>query len=408
MTGGQLSGSRPASQVSAADLIDDAIARGVIPGAVLAAGVGTAQPSLLHVAGFAQQDSQARRPMTRDTVFDLASLTKVIATLPCVLRLVAAGQVRLGSSVRRYLPAFDGPGKDAVTVAQLLTHTSGLPDHRRYDEYLHDPAQVRAAALAEPLVAAAGTRVSYSDVGFIVLGELCAAVAGCGLDQLVLDLVCAPLAMPDTGYLPGAMLAGRTASTELIGGVAKTGTVHDENAAALGGVAGHAGLFGTAADLGRYAAAWAASGSGPSASLGLPGWLRAEALRCHTEGMPGKPNPANAGRPGAAKARGAPAESPGDRRGLGWGLRGDRWDNMGQGWPWSGAGHTGFTGTSLSFDPASGLWAVLLTNAVHFGRGPGHSVVALRKRVHAAVAATLLAETGPPEQAGRPGGAVVP
>ena len=129
--------------------------------------------------------------------------------------------------------------------------------------------------------------------------------------------------------------------------------VHDENAEALGGVAGHAGLFGTAADLARYASAWAGDGppGGDGRRLGRDGapaaGLRAEALRCQTDGLAGD-----------------------GRRGLGWGLRGDRWDNMGDGWPASGAGHTGFTGTSLSVDPVTGLWAVLLTNAVHFGRGP--------------------------------------
>ncbi|MGH3156835.1 MAG: serine hydrolase domain-containing protein [Streptosporangiaceae bacterium] len=358
-----------------AELIDDAVAGGLIPGGVLAAGIGTPQPVITHAAGYAQADSQARRAMACDTIFDLASLTKVVATLPCALRLVSAGHLGLDHSVRRYLPGFDGPGKDAVTVRHLLTHTSGLPDHRRYYEYLDDLAQVRAAALAEPLEAAPGTRVCYSDIGFITLGELCAAVAGDRLDRLAAELVCAPLGMADTGYLPDAGLAGRIASTEPLGGVARTGVVHDENAAALGRVAGHAGLFGTAADLSRYAAAWAAGGSALAAPLEVPDWLRADALRCHTEGLPAPPT--------------------GNRRGLGWGLRGDRWDNLGDGWPLAGAGHTGFTGTSLSIDPVSGLWAVLLTNAVHFGRGPRHSVVGLRKQVHAAVAAALGVAAGP-------------
>jgi CubicO group peptidase (beta-lactamase class C family) len=378
--------------LTAIDLIDEAVTGGVIPGAVLAAGIGDAEPVIKHVAGFAQEDWQARRAMTDDTIFDLASLTKVVGTLPCVLRLVAAGQLRLDQPARRYLPGFDGQGKDAVTVRQLLTHTAGLPDHRRYYEYLHDPAAVRRAVLTEPLVAAPGSSVCYSDVGFITLGELCVAVAGTGLDRLVAELVCAPMGMTDTGYLPDSGLVSRIASTEAVVGagqgdelgcsraVAKTGVVHDENAEALGGVAGHAGLFGTAADLGRYAAAWAASGPGPAISLGLPGWLTAEALRCQTDGLPG------VSRLGGVD----PTQPDADRRGLGWGLRGDRWDNMGDGWPFSGAGHTGFTGTSLSIDQASGLWAVLLTNAVHFGRGPEHSVVRLRKQVHAAVALALL------------------
>jgi CubicO group peptidase (beta-lactamase class C family) len=357
---------------SPAELIDDAVARGVIPGAVLAAGVGSPQPLLLHVAGDAQRDADARRPMSADTIFDLASLTKVTATLPCVLRVVGSGDVGLDDPVGRFLPGYAGAGKDLVTVRHLLTHTSGLPDTRRYYLYLQDPAEIRAAALAEPLVAAPGSTVCYSDVGFITLGELCAAVAGCGLAELTRELVCGPLGLADTGFRPEPALASRIASTERVNDRATTGVVHDENAEALGGVAGHAGLFGTAGDLARYAAAWACADGEPAAALQLPGWLRTEALTCQTEGL---------------VCQGVPG-----RRGLGWGLRRDRFDNMGDGWPASGAGHTGFTGTSLSVDPQTGIWAVLLTNAVHFGRGPEHSVIGLRKQVHAMTAATLLAD----------------
>jgi CubicO group peptidase (beta-lactamase class C family) len=356
----------------AGDVIDDAIARGAIPGAVLAAGVGASPPAILHVAGRAQDDAEARRPMAADTIFDLASLTKVTATLPCVLRLVAAGDIGLDDRAGRYLAGLTGAGKDRVTVRQLLTHTSGLPAHRPYFESLASPAAVRAAALAEPLETAPGAVCRYSDIGFIVLGELSAAIAGQPLDQLARDTVCRPLGLTDTGFRPPAELRGRIAATEPAGGKAKTGIVHDENAEALGGVAGHAGLFGTAADLGRYAAAWAGP---PDAAFGLgligvPGWLRAEALRCQTGELA--------------------AQQPPARRGLGWGLRGDQWDNMGPGWPAGGAGHTGFTGTSVSVDPATGMWAVLCTNAVHFGRGPEHSVKALRTQVHGLIAAALL------------------
>jgi CubicO group peptidase (beta-lactamase class C family) len=356
------------AEPAAAELIDRAVGAGLVPGAVLAAGLRGAEPLLLHVAGSAQHDDAAKRPMTADTVFDLASLTKVVATLPALLYLAGRGEVGLDEPARRYLPRFAGRGKGEVTVRQLLAHSSGLPGQRRYYQYLNDAGEVRAAALAEPLIAAPGTALRYSDVGFIVLGELTAAVAGCGLDDLVREVVCAPLGMKATRYLPPAGWAGRIAATEIVRGTAKVGVVHDENAETLGGVAGHAGLFGTAADLARFAAAWAGDGSGPTG-------LRAEALRCQTEGLAG-------------------------RRGLGWGLRHDTWDNMGDGWPASGAGHTGFTGTSLSVDPGTGLWAVLLTNSVHFGRGAGHSVVALRKQVHAAVAAELLG----PERGARPAG----
>jgi CubicO group peptidase (beta-lactamase class C family) len=348
----------------AAELIDHAVEAGTIPGAVLVAGRPGLEgdgPLLVHVAGDAQHDAAARRPMTADTVFDLASLTKVTATLPGLLCLADLAEVGLDQPARRYLPEFAGPGKDQVTVRHLLAHISGLPAERKYYQRLSDPGQVRAAALAEPLVAAPGSAFCYSDIGFIVLGELAAAVAGCGLDVLAQEAVFGPLGMTSTRFRPPAGWASRIAATEPVGGVAKVGVVHDENAEALGGVAGHAGLFGTAADLARYAVAWATGEGAP----GAPFWkLRDEALRCQTDGL-------------------------GGRRGLGWGLREDRWDNMGDGWPPTGAGHTGFTGTSLSVDPVTGLWAVLLTNAVHFGRGPEHSVVGLRKQVHAAVAAAL-------------------
>lgn len=349
---------------SPCDLIDDAVADGLVPGAVLVAGLAD-QTLLRHVAGDAQRDSMARRPMAADTIFDLASLTKVVATTPCVLRLVAVGQLGLDDQVTRFLPGFDGPGKDLVTVRQLLTHTSGLPGERKYYQDFSDPEEARAAALTEPLTTAPGSTCRYSDIGFMVLGELLTAVAGCGLDDLTRQLVCEPLRMSSTTFRPPATLARSAASTEIVAGVAKTGIVHDENAELMGGIAGHAGLFGSAADLGQYAATWACGDPGLRNGW-LPPLLWAEALRCQTDRL-------------------------GGRRGLGWGLRHDRWDNMGDGWPDTGAGHTGFTGTSLAIDPATGLWAALLTNAVHFGRNrPGRSIVDIRKKVHEAVAAALL------------------
>ena len=145
-----------AETATAAELIDRAVEAGVVPGAVLAAGRGQPEPLLQHVAGDAQRDADTRRPMTAGTVFDLASLTKVVATLPAVLQLAGRAAVGLDEPVRRYLPAFAGPGKDQVTVRQLLLHTSGLPDGRKYYRRLQDPAQIRAAVLAEPLVARPG------------------------------------------------------------------------------------------------------------------------------------------------------------------------------------------------------------------------------------------------------------
>ena len=345
----------PEAADAAASLVRTAVADGVVPGAVLLAGRGAEGPVAAHAFGRTDSGPDAR-PVTVDTVFDLASLTKVVATMPAVLRLVEQGGLSLDRPVAHWLPRFSGGGHERVTVRQLLTHSSGLPAHRHFWTLPVSSADRLAAVLAEPLETAPGTEVRYSDLGFIVLGELVAEVAAQPLDRAVDALVLEPLGLTSTRYLPPADWRGRTAATEAPPGrPPKVGVVHDENAEALGGVAGHAGLFGTAPDLARcLRTGWLAE-QGPL----LAPALRAEALRNQTAGLGGV-------------------------RGLGWTLRGDRWDHMSEAWPETGAGHTGFTGTSLALDPVGGLWAVLLTNAVHFGRD--RRAVALRRTVHAALA----------------------
>jgi CubicO group peptidase (beta-lactamase class C family) len=346
-----------------------AVADGVVPGAVLLAGTGAGDEGRSWAGGHLGQGAgwMADRAVAVDTVFDLASLTKVLGTLPAVLRLTDAGDIGLDDAVVKFLPGFAGAGKDAVTVRQLLTHSSGLPAHRELYRLPGTPRDLFAAALAEPLAAAPGTTVCYSDLGFIALGELVAAVTGQSLERAVTELVCQPAGLRDLRYRPPAEWRDRTAATEIPPGAdtPKLGEVHDENAAALGGVAGHAGLFGTAPDVARaLRTLWLAEESPLSAAV------RAEAFRCHTEGLDG-------------------------RRGLGWTLRGDRWDHMSVAWPRGGAGHTGFTGTCVALDPDSGMWAVLLTNAVRFGREKG-GIVALRRRVHDALAGPAAeADPGP-------------
>ncbi len=210
-------------------LIDTAVADRIVPGAVLTAGIG-GSTMLVHTAGNAQDDDSGRRPVSAATIFDLASLTKVVATAPCILLLAASGQLGLDDPAVRYLPSFTGPGKDQVTIRQLLTHTSGLPEHRAYYQYLTDAGQLRAAVLAEPLVAAPGSGCRYSDIGFMVLGQLAEAVCGCGLAEITGRLVCQPLRMTATQFRPPPGLAGQIASTEIVAGAARTGVVHDENA----------------------------------------------------------------------------------------------------------------------------------------------------------------------------------
>jgi len=349
-------------------LIDAAVAEGAVPGAVLLAGFGTSgTPVVAHAAGVTGRPD--RSAMTLDTVFDLASLTKVTATLPLVLHLARRGELGLDDPVRRTLPRFPD---DRVTLRQLLSHTSGLPAVWPLHDMDTDPAGRWHAVLDIRPQAEPGTVMRYSDIGFMVLGLVVETVTGAALDRVATEVVFGPLGMADTRYRPPESWAARCAATEKSAeGVATLGVVHDENAAALGGVAGHAGLFGTAADLGRYLRAWL------DPEFPLTGAeLRAEALRRQTREAEGQ-------------------DGFEAWRGLGWTLRGDRWDHMGTLWPASGAGHTGFTGTSVAIDPVGGAWVVLLTNAVHFGRGRS-GIIALRRQVHDA-AAELAQRYGSPQ-----------
>lgn len=353
-----MSPAAPVGSVDPADLVRAAVDQGVVPGAVLLTGRGADGP-VRSLAYGVTAVGPAGRPVAEDTVYDLASLTKVVGTTPAVLRLADEGALRLDDPVGLHLPGFTGAGKDGVTVRHLLSHSSGLPAHRDFWLLPGGRAERIAAVLREPLESAPGGVARYSDLGFILLGELVAAVVGEPLDQAVQRLVLEPLGLADIRYNPPADWLGRTAATEAPpGGEPKVGVVHDENAESLDGVAGHAGLFGTAPAVADYLRrCWLAQ-----EDLILSAEVRAEALRDQTPGLDGA-------------------------RGLGWTLRGDRWDHMSDSWPGTGAGHTGFTGTSVAFDPVSGLWAVLLTNAVHLGRGA--RAKELRRTVHAAVAAAV-------------------
>jgi CubicO group peptidase (beta-lactamase class C family) len=333
-----------------ADLLGEAVRSGKIPGAVFACGA-PGRPAQVVVAGQAQARGGPRRAMTRDTLFDLASVTKVTATLPAVLRLAELGALTLEDRVSRFLAAFRGEGRDEVTVRQLLAHTSGLPAEIAFWSRYDDPDEAGRSLLSAPLKHPPGTRVVYSDVGFMLLGRIVSAITGTALDVSVAELVTGPLAMTRTCFRPCAGPTPAVAATELQpDGTALAGIVHDENARFFGGVAGHAGLFAPVDDLVRYLdAAWLGG-----QFLSLP-W-RQEACRPQTAGLGGV-------------------------RGLGWVLRGDPADPLGRGWPPGSVSHTGFTGTSLACDPVSGGWAVLLSNEVHFGRDRG-VIRALRELVH--------------------------
>lgn len=328
-----------------------AVREGVVPGMVAAAGIHDEVLGTWCI-GAACTVSGDERPMQQHTVFDLASLTKVTATLPCVLKLVASGAIDLDAPVQRYLGRFR---EGSVTVRQLLTHTSGLPESPPLYQTVSGRREMADALYQVAVAAPAGSQVMYSDIGFAFLGLLVEQVAGSGLEQVANEWVFQPLGMSAL-FAPPLSWRDRCAATEVVDGRAVIGRVHDENADAAGGVSGHAGLFATVSDMQRYAQLWIDD----SLAI-LPTEVRREATRCQTDDLAGA------------------------HRGLGWVCRGDSADFLSPGWGSGAVCHTGFTGTSLAVDPASGRWAVLLSNAVHFGRGRSAAVRSMREGFHAAL-----------------------
>ena len=192
-------------------------------------------------------------PMTEDTIFDVASLTKVMATAPAIMLLVERGQVNLDDPVHNYLPDFKGQGRDSITVRQLLTHVSGLPAGLTKRRDVSSYALAIETAVSEEPKPAPQTVFRYSDVNFILLGHIVQKVTGLKLNQFVEREIFHPLKMNETCYLPSKAKTDRIAPTTREGARFMRGTVHDPKARAMGGVAGHAGVFGTVADLARYA-----------------------------------------------------------------------------------------------------------------------------------------------------------
>lgn len=288
--------------------------------------------------------------MSPHTIFDVASLTKVTVTLPLVLQLAERGRLSLGDAVSLHLPEFSGGLKDRVTLAHLLTHSGGLAPHREYFRTLKGYDRIVRAAAEQPLEYTPGQRVAYSDLGFMLLGEIVRRVRNQSLAESAQEEIFDVVGMADTGYKPAEHLNETIAATEIFDGRAKVGIVHDDNTEAMGGESGHAGLFATVSDLGLYLQTWV----DPNRSV--LGWSTREAsIRLGTTGFSG-------------------------RRGLGWVLPGDVQDVLGDFWPGTSASHTGYTGTSMGFDLKTGIWCVLLTNRVHFGRA--HDISAFRRRFH--------------------------
>ena len=284
-----------------------------------------------------------RRPVTEDTIFDLASITKLfVATV--ALSLVEEGTLGLDEPVASWLPSFrTEPARRLVTLRQLLTHTSGLPALMRLWTDWPDPAARARAVLREPLINEPGAAFEYSCVGFIVVGLLAARVTGQPLPLLVRVRVTEPLGLTDTGYLPGADVLDRVASTEYqpeVGRGMVRGSVHDENSWSLGGIAGNAGIFGTAGDVARFGEMLRGNAVAPILGADMLAEMTRDQLPARID--------------------------PGFRHGLG--VRIADPNSMGVLASDGAFGHTGFTGTSLVVDPRREIVVVLLTNRVHPSR----------------------------------------
>lgn len=322
---------------------------------------------VLHEAtGWAVREPEDERvPMERDTIFDLASLTKVVATTPVVLRLAADGTIGLDDPIGRYIPEYSTTGPQAdMTIRRLLAHTSGMTAWRGVFTEGIGAAAYTASLAADQPYREPGSQVEYSCMGFITLADLVNRVTGRSLDDLAQEWVFAPLGMTDTMFTPPAKFRNRIAATEegniheqgmdarmpVEGGwrhYMLRGEVHDGNAwYGFRGISGNAGLFGTARDLARYGQMWLNGGQLDGARI-LPEEIVREAIR-EQSGL-GAPN---------------------DRRGLGWQMVPHPDDttspnHSGRGLSERAFGHTGFTGTSLWIDPDRDVVIVLLTNRVH-------------------------------------------
>jgi uncharacterized protein YbbC (DUF1343 family)/CubicO group peptidase (beta-lactamase class C family) len=338
-------------------VVHEAIRAGNIPGAVLIVGHNGA---VVYRKAYGNRALEPRRePMTLDTIFDLASLTKVVASTTAVMQLFECGQVKMNDAVAKYLPEFAQNGKQDITVRQLLTHYSGLAPDLDLTKPWEGKETAYHMAFEESPQQAPGAGFVYSDINFIVLGALVERVSGQALQDYVQRYVFGPLKMRHTRYLPPVSWRAKIAPTEFDENRRMLrGVVHDPTARRMGGVAGHAGLFSTADDLAVFAQHLLGGGAGFLSSLSV-------------EKMTTPQQP-----PTAVAVRG-----------FGWDIDSPLSSNRGELLPVGSYGHTGFTGTSLWIDPTTKTYIVLLTNAVH-PRGEG-SAVALRTKVATAVTTAL-------------------
>lgn len=323
------------------ELVQRGIEEGKLPGCVICFG---RQGKIAYLRAFGnRQIEPVQLPMTEDTVFDLASLTKPIATATSLMQLVERGRLRLGSKVSDIFPEFGVHGKEGITIQDLLVHQSGLTPANPIGDYAEGEDGVWKRICELKPVDPVGTTFKYSDVNFIVLGKIVEHLSGRSLAEWTRQELFKPLGMRETGYVPDPLLRQRTAPTERRGDRWIQGEVHDPRAFALGGVAGHAGLFSTASDLARYASMMLGRGS-----FQIPG---GESVRILS--------------PRTVELMTAGYQVSSGQRGLGWDRRSVYSSNRGDLLSDSAFGHGGFTGTVLWIDPELDLFLIFLSNRLH-------------------------------------------
>ena len=315
------------------------IAAKKFPGAVVIAGHDG--QIIFHKAYGNSSLIPAPEPMTEDTIFDVASLTKVLATAPAVMQLYEQGRFRLNDPVAEYLPEFAANGKEDITIRQLLTHYSGLPPDVSLDDPWEGKAEGLRRAFTSTPVTAPGVQFRYSDINFIVLGALVEKLSGLTLDQYQKRYLAEPLGVEHMQFLPPESWRGRIAPTQYDQGVMLRGVVHDPTSRRMGGVAGHAGLFSTAGDVAVYAQNLL------DRLAGRPSHFPLSQLTLKKMTTPAQPATGTA------------------LRGLGWDIESPYSSNRGELFPVGSFGHTGFTGTSLWIDQTSDTYVVFMSNAVY-------------------------------------------
>ncbi|HXK02791.1 MAG TPA: exo-beta-N-acetylmuramidase NamZ domain-containing protein [Verrucomicrobiae bacterium] len=344
------------------DAINQAIAQGRLPGAVLVVGHNG---QVIYQKAYGHRALAPRsEDMTLDTIFDCASLTKVIATTSSLMKLFEQGKFRLNDRITEYIPDFMD-GKSEITIRNLFTHFSGLqPDVPLKDPWTGYDTGIKLACTFKPGGPPA-TRYVYSDINFILLGELVHRLSGKMLNDYARENIFLPLGMKDSMFVPPSSLIPRIAPTErwpVKTGAPLRGVVHDPTARNMGGVAGHAGLFSTAADLSRFAQMMLNGGELNGVRLFSP----------------------------LTVAKFTEPQSPPDQailRGLGWDIDSPHSGNRGELFPIGSFGHTGFTGTSIWIDPSTRTYVILLANSVHPDLRP--ALTPLRGKVATIVAASV-------------------